>query len=1192
MMMVILLCCSSQAIADQVGDYKYSVTANQAKIIGYTGAVSNIVIPSELGGYPVTSIGSGAFNNCTGIKSISVPDGVTRIGDNAFDGCSGLTSISLPQGLTSIGDCIFMNCAGLTSISLPQGVISIGTSAFRFCTGLSSISLPQTVTSIGEAAFAGCTSLTRVDLPQAATSIGWAAFTDCSGLTSVSIPQGVTSIGGFAFGNCTGLTSITFNSPSTSISDNEGTIPTTAMIIGYESSTAKDYADRYVRDFEVIGTTKTLQSIAITAPATKLVYTMGDQLDMSGLEVTGEYSDNSHQIEPITVSDVTGFDSSAINNDETLTITYGDKTATFTVAIQAAPMESRTLLDIAITSPVAKREYNVGDQLDISGLVVTGFYSDNTTQEEQIDDICVSGFNSQEVAANQMLTVTVNGKTAYYNVHIVGLTYKYQVVNGQAQITACTGVGGEIVIIPSELGGYTVTGITAISAPRRKELSFQITDFDGITGIIIPQSIISISPGAFQDIPNMTSITVDGDNPNYASIDGVLYNKSMSVLLECPRGLTNISVPQGVTAIDDAALRECNYITSISLPVGLISIGLGAFGNCYDLPSIIIPETVTSIGAYAFIGCESLTSISIPEGVSSIEHDTFSLCKNLRNIIIPQTVTTIGGAAFYYCSNLTDIHIPQAVTSINGNLFPGCSGLMSITVDPDNLNYASVDGLLYNKAGTILMACPGGISIAELPPTVTTIGYGAFYGCYNLTSIAIPPAVTSIDNNAFADCPNLTSIVIPEGVTSLGSLGNDANAFNVETSPAVLRLMPGVTKSVGNVKSVSDGKGVMRIAAASIMSLVAISSSDDSITFEGVFDGCTSLASITFKNANTIIKDDPKTIPENTKIFGYNPSTAKDYADIYGREFHEIAEDTEAPIISIGEYPNYPTNQDITVTATTNEGTLNETSHTFIENGSFDFIATDEAGNSTSVTVTITNIDKLPPEIISNVNDYDVLPIGTVLEFSSTDPNSSQPVDIQAKLISGAEETVIPSGYGPSAGVYKLIINATDIAGNTTCRSTNLVIYDPDGGFVTGGGWINSPEGAYAPNSEISGKATFGFVSKYKKGATTPTGQTEFAFELADMRFYSSNYKWLVVAGSKAQFKGTGTLNGSGEYGFILTAVDGDRNSSDKADRFRIKIWNISGEETVYDNQFDTDEVADLTKQSTIIGGGSIVIHK
>jgi hypothetical protein len=168
--------------------------------------------------------------------------------------------------------------------------------------------------------------------------------------------------------------------------------------------------------------------------------------------------------------------------------------------------------------------------------------------------------------------------------------------------------------------------------------------------------------------------------------------------------------------------------------------------------------------------------------------------------------------------------------------------------------------------------------------------------------------------------------------------------------------------------------------------------------------------------------------------------------------------------------------------------------------------------------------------------------------------------------------------YYTVPGIYYPTLTVTDEYGASDDCTAMVVVYDPSAGFVTGGGWIDSPAGAYGADPELTGKASFGFVSKYKKGATVPTGNTEFQFKAGDLNFHSSSYEWLVVTGSDyAMFKGTGTINGAGDYKFRIWAGDSD------PDTFRIKIWeeDASGVETViYDNGSDQ-----------AIGGGSIVIH-
>lgn len=176
-----------------------------------------------------------------------------------------------------------------------------------------------------------------------------------------------------------------------------------------------------------------------------------------------------------------------------------------------------------------------------------------------------------------------------------------------------------------------------------------------------------------------------------------------------------------------------------------------------------------------------------------------------------------------------------------------------------------------------------------------------------------------------------------------------------------------------------------------------------------------------------------------------------------------------------------------------------------------------------------------------------------------------------------------PYYTGSQAGVTNLTLTVGDGQSDSS-DYTLLVVYDPEGGFVTGGGWIDSPEGAYIVDPSLAGKANFGFVSKYKKDATVPTGQTEFIFQTADMNFHSSSYEWLVVTGTDyAKFKGTGTINGFtggvfGDYKFMLWAGDGD------PDTFTIRIWEEdeeSGEELpVYQNPKDQP-----------ISGGSIIVH-
>lgn len=199
-------------------------------------------------------------------------------------------------------------------------------------------------------------------------------------------------------------------------------------------------------------------------------------------------------------------------------------------------------------------------------------------------------------------------------------------------------------------------------------------------------------------------------------------------------------------------------------------------------------------------------------------------------------------------------------------------------------------------------------------------------------------------------------------------------------------------------------------------------------------------------------------------------------------------------------------------------------------------------------------------------------------------------VDQTVSNVAGATCNTPLAYAGP--GVYTVKVTVTDINGGSGSKTATefVVIYDPEGGFVTGGGWIISLAAA-CPDfcGGATGKANFGFVSKYKKGASTPTGETEFQFKAGNLRFRSDSYDWLVVAGPTAKYKGQGTVNGRGDFGFMLTATDEELTPSADVDLFRIKIWDMDTDAVIYDNQWGE---GDDSNAGTAIQGGSIVVHK
>jgi len=213
--------------------------------------------------------------------------------------------------------------------------------------------------------------------------------------------------------------------------------------------------------------------------------------------------------------------------------------------------------------------------------------------------------------------------------------------------------------------------------------------------------------------------------------------------------------------------------------------------------------------------------------------------------------------------------------------------------------------------------------------------------------------------------------------------------------------------------------------------------------------------------------------------------------------------------------------------------------------------------------------------------------------FASSDTTAAV-----AGLVNTTTGVITGSYPFPAAGVYAVTLTVNDGLGGITIANAvtstglpaSVVVYDPSAGFVTGGGWINSPLGAYTPNPALTGKASFGFVSKYQKGTTIPTGETQFTFQVANFDFHSTVYQWLVVSGPMAQYKGSGTINGAGNYNFLLTGRDGGLAGGNTPDGFRIKITDPVSGATIYDNLLSTDN--SVTSANTqALGGGSIMIH-
>ena len=411
-----------------------------------------------------------------------------------------------------------------------------------------------------------------------------------------------------------------------------------------------------------------------------------------------------------------------------------------------------------------------------------------------------------------------------------GLEFKLHPESNAYIVTGIGTCADTNIVIPNT---YENKPVTAIGAKAFKDCS-------SLESIIIPNNVISIGAMAFYDCSWLESVTIEGNasiyndafrgctsftsvtignsatsigyysfhfstllerinvdesNPNYKSIDGVLYTKDGATLLLYPPGKKNTSftIPNSVTSIGEQAFYNCTSLASITIPNSVTSIENHAFSDCTSLTSVTIPNSVTSVGSMSFYSCDKLievynlspldfssrfdsakiihtsldepsiletvdsyifmtwegkyylvnyigdeTEITLPESYKGNNYqilNAFSNNKKINKVIIPNNVTSIGEYAFYYCTSLASITIPNSVTSIENHAFSDCTSLTSVTI----------------------------------PNSVTSIGGSAFYNCTSLTSITIGDSVTSIGSYAFSDCDSLASVTIPNNITFIGN---------------------------------------------------------------------------------------------------------------------------------------------------------------------------------------------------------------------------------------------------------------------------------------------------------------------------------------------------------------------------------------------------------------------------------------
>lgn len=467
-------------------------------------------------------------------------------------------------------------------------------------------------------------------------------------------------------------------------------------------------------------------------------------------------------------------------------------------------------------------------------------------------------------------------------------------------------------------------GVTSIGA--NAFLGFSI-----VNSITIPKGITKINTGAFRDCAGLTSINVDAENANYASLDGNLFNKDHTTLIQYTIGkaVESYAVPESVTNISDHAFEYCAALTDITIPKNVSVIGYRVFTNCSKLKNIYVdednpyfsspdgnlfdkeqtrliyyaigksdtsytvPGSVATIDAYAFYNSNNLSTISLPDSLLSIGVLAFNACTNLSSITIPHNVTSIGEAAFQLCSNLSSVSILANITSIESFTFYNCSALNDITLPNSVTNIGEWAFYRCSSLSSIILPDKitsinnstfmySGLTNITIPDSVTRIADQAFLQCTALKDVTILNGVTSIATSAFSGCTSLSNITLPNSVTSIGT-----NAFSRCTSLSNITLPNSITNIADqaflqctNLKNITIPKSVISIGS-------------------GVFYGCSALKDVyyggTEEQWNNISLGNSNTTLTNANIYyncPYHSNMTTIFYDGTTTEFY-ITPDTE-----------------------------------------------------------------------------------------------------------------------------------------------------------------------------------------------------------------------------------------------------------------------------------------------------------
>jgi len=810
----------NKVIGSNPSDGEASLGGGSASSPAVSKTISGeLVLPTVLGGKPVTRIGDYAFNECSGLTHVIVPDAVRSIGNRAFSGCKELVEITITDTLGSIGAGAFYGCKKLANefgfviingvlcyssstdgnVMIPDEVTSIGGYAFENCSTLASVRIPSSVTSIGAGAFSGCSNLVSVLMADGVTKIESGAFRNCSSLASIRLPNSVTSISPGVFSGCSVLTDIALPFVGGGRNWTNGEAVLFGWIFGQSTYPGGIYTSQCYTGTSVGLSYASERWVTFYIPAS-----------LSSVTITGET-----YLHPGAFYNCNMVTNVLIQNSATKVDKYafkgcdGIRNVVIPQCVCSSklstyfPSAYQAITNVIVSegvSSVGEGAFSGCVGLESITLPFVGSCRGNCGTKDAVFGYI---FGSSSYTGGTKITQCYDGpenspKVDYY----VPTTLKSVTITDETKLgygafyglNSLTNISLNIGV--TNISGYAFrncTGLTELSLPISVS-EIEVGAFRGCSGlrnIKIPDSVGSIGPLAFADCVNLTSLSVpDGvsiiGEHAFSNCSGLsslsipfLYSlgdndlRNVGRLSEGESGLwiqdgwlmgyigeapAEAVVPEGVDGIASYAFEGQTGLERVVLPSTLKYIGVNAFRGCTALEEIDIPDSVVKIDDGAFKNCTWLQDLRLPKNLEIIGNEAFANCAMLPNLVCADGLATIGDQAFSNCWRMLSVNLPVSVTNVGKTAFADCKRLTGVHAPTHVLPFCDLFPAAYTNITTVVV-----------PEGETRLIDNAFNGCKALVDVSLPQSITQMGSGTFYDCAALADVSLPDGIIKIGT---------------------------------------------------------------------------------------------------------------------------------------------------------------------------------------------------------------------------------------------------------------------------------------------------------------------------------------------------------------------------------------------------------------------------------------